>query len=84
MIVLSLLVACLSIAGCSTPKRVAKRPEIAVCVADEWGGAMCHGPGSEPLKPKLERLSGYVCFSPSDYTIEQEWIAQLIEAAHGF
>lgn len=84
MLVLIWLAACLSIAACGSRRVLPDRPEIAVCVADEWGGGMCHGPGSVPLKPKLGRLSGYVCFSPSDYTLEQEWIAQLIEAAHGF
>lgn len=79
----SWLVVCLSVVGCSSPRTIPERPEIAVCVADEYGGAMCHDPKKDVLKPKLGRLTGYVCFSPEDYFTEEEWIRRLMEYANG-
>lgn len=84
-IVKNWLAACSSIAlvSCSTVP-VPERPEIAICVADGEGGAMCHGPRKEPLKPKLERITGYVCFAPEDYMTDEAWIRQVLEVRRGF
>ena len=72
------------VSGCASRPAIPERPIIAVCVADEYGGAMCHDPRTGGLKPKLERLTGFVCFEPEDYRTDEEWIRQLMESANGF
>lgn len=72
------------VSGCASKPVIPERPIIAVCVADEYGGAMCHDPRTGGLKPKLERLTGFVCFDPDDYRTDEEWIRQLMESANGF
>ena len=72
-----------SIIGCSSLPPLPERPIIGVCVADGEGGAMCHDPRTEALKPKLDGISGFVCFEPNDYEAEQLYIYMLQRRADG-
>ena len=71
------------IIGCSNLPALPDRPIIGVCVADGDGGAMCHDPRTEVLKPKLDGISGFVCFEPKDYEAEQIWIYNLQRRVDG-
>lgn len=73
----------IGLVSCAHKQPPPERPKIAVCVADEFGGAMCYDPREDRLKPKIERLTGYVCFDPKDYMTDEEWIRQLLEAYDG-
>lgn len=84
-IALILLGLCLAagMTSCASRAPLPERPRIAVCVADEFGGAMCYEPKEDVLKPAPRSISGYVCFEPKDYALDEEWIYRILEVSRG-
>jgi hypothetical protein len=72
-----------SIIGCASKPILPERPVIGVCVADGEGGAMCHDPRTGVLKPKENGIAGFVCFEPTDYQNDEEWILNILGVQRG-